>query len=156
MSSLGFVYILTNPYMPDVYKVGCTERSPHLRAEELSKPTGVPSPFKVLCFAEFADFQGVERSMHKWLDTNRISGEREFFHHGIGFAIRLLYWHPARISFASTEKPGFVCSALAAMNEAAPDCEFDCLSETADPFGVPPKPEIEAAPAETLDAEVPF
>ena len=31
--SYGFVYMLRNGYMPDLVKIGCTERSPHLRAD---------------------------------------------------------------------------------------------------------------------------
>lgn len=96
---IGFVYILTNEYMPDVYKVGCTERSPHERAAELSKPTGVPHPFRVLCYIEADDFQSIEREVHQRLSAFRISNNREFFHCGIEYAVRLLFWHPARFSF---------------------------------------------------------
>jgi hypothetical protein len=79
MSSHGFVYLLMNPYMPDVVKIGCTERSPHLRADELSKPTGAPAPFEVVCYIEVADFQYVERKFHEWFKAWRITPNREFF-----------------------------------------------------------------------------
>jgi hypothetical protein len=79
MSSYGFVYMLANDYMPDVVKIGCTERSPHARALELSKATGVPAAFRVVCFVEVPDFQHVELRFHKWLDEFRISAAREFF-----------------------------------------------------------------------------
>ncbi|MDC0850100.1 GIY-YIG nuclease family protein [Pseudomonas aeruginosa] len=42
MSGYGFVYVLTSPAMPGLYKVGATTRSPRQRAEELSRGTGVP------------------------------------------------------------------------------------------------------------------
>lgn len=100
MSSYGFVYLLTNDYMPNVYKVGCTERSPHTRAEELSKATGVPAPFQVLCYIEVEDFQRIERELHKWLEEWRISPDREFFHGGLEYAVRLLYWLPRRLTFS--------------------------------------------------------
>lgn len=99
MSQIGFIYLLTNEYMPDVYKVGCTERSPHERAAELSKSSGVPHPFKVLCYIEVHDFQRVEKELHGWLSHHRISEQREFFHEGIEYAVRLLWWHPNRLSF---------------------------------------------------------
>lgn len=99
MSQIGFVYLLTNDYMPDVYKVGCTERSPHERAVELSKGSGVPYPFKVLCYIEVHEFQRVEKEFHGWLSEHRISDQREFFHDGIEFAIRLMWWYPKRLSF---------------------------------------------------------
>lgn len=79
MSKYGFVYLLGNDSMPDIYKIGCTERSPKLRAEELSAPTAVPSPYEVLCYVETADFQAVEAKMHRWFEEARVSHNREFF-----------------------------------------------------------------------------
>lgn len=101
MSKIGFVYILTNEYMPGVYKVGCTERSPHERAAELSAPTGVPAPFEVLCYVECHDFQAIERKVHAWLSDFRVSNGREFFCDRLELAVRLLYWLPTRLSFTS-------------------------------------------------------
>lgn len=106
MSELGFVYILTNEYMPGVYKIGCTERSPRKRALELSAPTGVPAPFKVLCFIECEDFQKAERRVHEWMADYRISENREFFCGGLEFAIRILFWMPERFSFCEPLKTG--------------------------------------------------
>jgi len=101
MSQIGFVYILVNEYMPDVYKVGCTERSPHERAAELSKGTGVPDPFQVLCYMEVRDFQSVERALHAWLAQFRISDNREFFHHGLHHAVGWMFHHRERLSFCA-------------------------------------------------------
>jgi hypothetical protein len=97
--SYGFVYLLGNEYMPDLIKVGCTERSPFARAEELSRPTGVPTPFQVLCYAEFQDFQSVERRLHEWLASFRISNSREFFFGCLDDAVSMLWFHPHRLSF---------------------------------------------------------
>lgn len=95
----GFVYILANIHMPAVYKIGCTERSPHARAEELSKATGVPSPFYVLCYAESTDFQALERDMHKWCDNSRISANREFFTSCFEWAAQLLKFNKSTVAF---------------------------------------------------------
>lgn len=38
----GWVYILSNEYMPGIYKIGMTTNSPEARAKELSSATGVP------------------------------------------------------------------------------------------------------------------
>lgn len=43
----GWVYVLSNPCMPGIYKIGMTTTSPEVRARELSSATGVPAPFKV-------------------------------------------------------------------------------------------------------------
>lgn len=137
MSNLGFVYILTNQHMPGIYKVGCTERSPHARAEELSKPTGVPSPFKVLAYIEVNDFQVVERDVHKWLAEYRISESREFFEGGLEFACRILFWLPRRLSFVEPGAPGDgdALTFLQIEGEINPTCS--CWMQTTDPFRKP-------------------
>lgn len=99
VSNYGFVYVLGNECMPDIIKIGCTERSPTARAEELSKPSGVPTPFRVLCFAEFEDFQAVEQHMHEWCKHSRVANNREFFRDCLRRAVSLLWYHPHRLSF---------------------------------------------------------
>jgi len=104
VSDFGFVYILTNEAM-SVFKVGCTERSPHTRADELSKPSGVPLPFKVAMYAEFSAHQAEERAMHKWLEHARINDAREFFWaSSMEDAVRFLYWHPRALSVSIVDK----------------------------------------------------
>ncbi len=101
MSNYGFVYILTNEYMPDVVKIGCTERSPHARSEELSRSSGVPAPFRVLCYAEVTDFQGFERKVHEWLGHHRVNENREFFDRSVLlYAVRILFHYQGTLSFA--------------------------------------------------------
>ncbi|MBL4747578.1 MAG: GIY-YIG nuclease family protein [Magnetovibrio sp.] len=43
----GFVYIMSNPSMPGLLKIGCTTRTPEERANELHQATGVPGKFTV-------------------------------------------------------------------------------------------------------------
>lgn len=43
----GYVYILTNEYVPDLVKIGYTYRTPYERADELSRETGVPGKWTV-------------------------------------------------------------------------------------------------------------
>jgi hypothetical protein len=83
----GFVYIIGNPCMPNAYKFGCTERSPHARAVELSNSTSVPKEFYVACYLECSDFQTVERQLHRYAEQYRISSNREFFR-GTAFCMR--------------------------------------------------------------------
>lgn len=75
----GFVYLLGHDCMPDVYKVGFTERSPHQRMQELSNSTSVPGAFSMLCYIEVPDPQIVEQRFHKWMENMRITPNREFF-----------------------------------------------------------------------------
>lgn len=135
MSKIGFVYILTNDYMPNVYKVGCTERSPHERAAELSASTGVPAPFEVLCYIECHDFQAVETKVHGWLSGNRISNGREFFNGGLEYAVRLLFWMRGRLSFTMPcEPPGHPHGSLGGLFGFE---EFGDLRDTVDPWDRP-------------------
>lgn len=66
--------------MPDLYKIGCTERSPARRAAELSHGTGVALPFDVICYWEGEDFQRYERELHEVFSDARVNDSREFFH----------------------------------------------------------------------------
>lgn len=43
----GFIYILKNHYIPNVYKVGYTKRDAIERAKEISRGTGVPGDWEV-------------------------------------------------------------------------------------------------------------
>lgn len=101
MASYGFVYVLKNSGMPDLYKIGCTERSPHARAEELSSSSGVPQPFEVVCYAEVKDCFGFERCMHDWLKTSRVNPSREFFDANLRFVMSLMKFYAGTLSFTS-------------------------------------------------------
>ena len=76
----GHVYVMrSGSHGLDVYKIGKTRRSPGIRAGELTRPTGVPTPFEVLAWWEVGDVDLVEREVHRRLDAYRVSRKREFF-----------------------------------------------------------------------------
>jgi hypothetical protein len=106
MSNYGFVYLLGNPAMPCYYKIGCTERSPHRRAEELSNATCVPQPFQVLLYIEVDDFQKVESRLHIELADFRVNSGREFFCFGpahMGWLRDVFRAHPYRTAYTECE-----------------------------------------------------
>jgi hypothetical protein len=104
MASYGFVYILMNDYMPRVFKLGCTERAPSQRAEEVSGATGVPGPFMVACYAEMVDFQRIERELHARFDEYRVSSNREFFDiECLELAVAAMFFNDATMSFCDVE-----------------------------------------------------
>lgn len=76
--SRGFVYILSNPSMPGLVKIGKTIRSVEGRANELYQ-TGVPTPFKVEHSVEAPDCHALELTMHSRFADRRVSEGREFF-----------------------------------------------------------------------------
>lgn len=75
----GFVYALHSSAMPGVYKIGATERSPHQRAEELSRGTGVPVEYDVAFYAEVENPFTWEKHVHGILAEYRLTHAREFF-----------------------------------------------------------------------------
>ena len=77
----GYIYVLINPAMPGLAKVGKTRRRPEDRGLELSSATGVPSPFIVAYQHPVADIDAAERWVHGELERtgHRHSASREFF-----------------------------------------------------------------------------
>jgi len=87
---MGYVYVLSNPAMPGLVKIGCTDRSPQDRVSELSASTGVPTPFVLEVAAYFLDHSEVERELHTALAEHRVRGGRESFSLSIESARRKL------------------------------------------------------------------
>jgi hypothetical protein len=75
-----YVYILVNPSMPEMLKIGYTKNDPEERAVQLSKSTGVPMPFDVVYSYSCFNGERIEKEVHKQLKQKRVRGEREFFY----------------------------------------------------------------------------
>ncbi|MEO9739549.1 MAG: GIY-YIG nuclease family protein, partial [Lentilitoribacter sp.] len=76
--SRGYVYVLSNPSMPGLVKIGRTTRNVEQRAAELWQ-TGVPTPFVVDHAVLTPDCEELEACMHKLFAGCRVHGSREFF-----------------------------------------------------------------------------
>lgn len=74
----GWVYVLTNPGIPGLVKIGYTKNDPQQRARELYG-AGVAYPFEVAYQLRCTDYRAVERSVHDLLAEFRVNGGREFF-----------------------------------------------------------------------------
>ena len=74
------VYVLTNPAMPGLVKIGMTTRSdPQLRLNELYT-TGVPLPFECVIAREVIENgNAIEEALHTAFGPYRINPSREFF-----------------------------------------------------------------------------
>ena len=75
----GFIYCLSNPCMPGIYKIGMTERSPQQRIMELSDSTSVPTEFELAFYLEVESPRQIESAAHAAFDSVRVSENREFF-----------------------------------------------------------------------------
>jgi hypothetical protein len=92
MSRPGLIYCLRNASMPDLYKIGRT-KDIETRLRQLSRATGVPTPFELVVKQWVPDQVKAERSIHQALSKYRYSPDREFF--------RLETPDLAKISFTS-------------------------------------------------------
>src|SRR5689334_377482 len=104
--SAGYVYLLTNPSMPGMVKIGCTLRDSRARARKLYT-TGVPTPFEVAFEIFSEEREDLECRMHAELMAFRVNGEREFFRYPLKDAINLLLQMKGQLS-----QPDSVFSAL--------------------------------------------
>ncbi len=76
---LGIIYVLTNPAMPGIVKIGRTARgSVEARLSELYS-TGVPVPFECAFAGKVSDEAKVEKAFHLAFGPYRINPKREFF-----------------------------------------------------------------------------
>ena len=77
----GIVYLLTNPVMPGLVKIGMTaQKDIDKRMKELYT-TGVPVPFECqfACKVKKGDCAKIEKALHKAFAPQRINANREFF-----------------------------------------------------------------------------
>lgn len=86
---MGSVYILENPAMPDLIKIGHTKRTVEERVNELYT-TGVPERFKIVHKYPCEDHERLERAIHKKLANYRHNPEREFFRYPADDALQML------------------------------------------------------------------
>lgn len=91
-SNHGFVYILSNPTMPGLLKIGMTRFDPSRRVQELSSATGVPTPFNLVYYREFSNCVVAETEIHSILASKglRYNNQREFFSIDTVAAINIL------------------------------------------------------------------
>jgi hypothetical protein len=89
MSKSGYVYILSNPSMPDIVKIGMSSRGGEKRAVELHN-TGTPTPFKLEFEIYVDDCRELEGLIHERFQDNRVSNGREFFRVDVSAAIEAI------------------------------------------------------------------
>jgi hypothetical protein len=79
-SGYGIIYILSNPTMPGIFKVGLTTNSVNQRIKELNT-TSVPQPFKAerIFEIEARHLREVEQLAHKKLKNRGFHQGKEFF-----------------------------------------------------------------------------
>ena len=71
------IYVLTNPVMPGLVKIGETEDL-KTAVQELSRPPGIPIPFEVHYACSVDDSKDVEKALLEVFADHRVSPKREF------------------------------------------------------------------------------
>ena len=74
-----YVYVLSNPSMPGLLKVGYSKNNPHKRVKQLDRSTSIPTGFKVEWSYPCYNAIQLEGEVHKVLDSYRVNRGREFF-----------------------------------------------------------------------------
>ena len=92
--SLSIVYVLANPAMPGLVKIGRTSSEEAVTRIAHLYSTGVPFPFKLEFACKVENPDEVEQSLHTAFAPNRVNPKREFFSidPGQAIAIRASEW----------------------------------------------------------------
>jgi len=75
----SWIYVLSNKTMPNLVKIGYTDKTPDKRAEQVSRGTGVPVKFSVEYAFRCFNAHALEFEVHKYLAPYRVNNDREFF-----------------------------------------------------------------------------
>ena len=77
----GIVYLLTNPVMPGLVKIGMTTQEDIDKRMKELYTTGVPVPFECqfACKVKKGDCAKIEKALHTAFTPQRINANREFF-----------------------------------------------------------------------------
>ncbi len=85
----GLIYILSNPEMQGLVKIGQTQRTVEERVAELSSGTGVPAPYEIEAIFDSKNPIKAEKRIHAALAAYRTNPHREFFRIDLETAIQV-------------------------------------------------------------------
>ena len=78
-AQLSVVYVLTNPAMPGMVKIGRTSHDDAKTRIDQLYTTGVPVPFNLEFVCKVPNSEEVEKALHLAFAPHRINPKREFF-----------------------------------------------------------------------------
>ena len=99
-SDAGWVYVLVNPTLPGICKIGRTRHTAARRARELEQEYGVAAPFEIASRHAVPDAPAVEAIAHRMLADCRLP-KSEMFRCDVATAQRVV-----KAAALSYEKPG--------------------------------------------------
>jgi T5orf172 domain len=87
---LSVVYVLTNPAMPSLVKIGKTQNEDAAIRMAQLYTTGVPFPFNIEFVCRVENSDEVEKALHQAFAPQRVNPKREFFQIEASQAIAIL------------------------------------------------------------------
>ena len=78
MNKKGTIYVISNPAIPNMVKIGKTDNLER-RIKELSSPSGIPLAFECVVAKTVNDIDFAEKKLHEAFASKRINPRREFF-----------------------------------------------------------------------------
>jgi len=103
----GIVYLLTNPVMPGLVKIGMTAQEDIDKRMKELYTTGVPVPFdcQFACRVNKSDCVKIERALHTAFAPQRVNANREFFRIQVDQAKAILeLFHHVDVTEAVTDE----------------------------------------------------
>jgi hypothetical protein len=89
-TTTGYVYILTNKFVPNLVKIGKTTRNGDIRTKEVSSPTGVPGTYETAHKRWVVNCHVAEKEVHWVLRHKRPDKRKEFFELTLDEAIEIV------------------------------------------------------------------
>ena len=76
-----YIYILVNPSVPGICKIGYTTTTVYQRVKEINRATGVIIPWDPVFAYKCSDGRALERDIHEYLEVRgvRVNNKREGF-----------------------------------------------------------------------------
>lgn len=160
----GFIYVLNHPLMCGanpvtgadlpLLKIGATRKHPLQRLDELSAATGVPTPFALAFYRDFADAFTAERLVHAKFTDQRISTEREFFVAPLDDVVAFINAMPTSVDYREELTSQGVTGGDYQRPVVLPDTPFAELFSTFDPDGPAELTAAERADCRALEASL--
>ena len=122
----GYVYCLTNKYMPNLCKIGFVNilnKTSHDRVKELSCHTNCPINFEVIYDIKVKNPQKYERRIHKKLKKIRVNKNREFFFGNPNDLIK--YFYKNKLIYSKDELDDFPNNYLTKYKDTLTDNKQD-------------------------------
>ena len=120
-NSNGFIYVLKNPSLKGMVKIGATTKAPSKKCEELSSTSTIPTPFNIVYSKPSMNPFKAVSLVHAILDEYRVYKNSDFFNVDVDPTIDL-------IDDIATMMEDFICR-----KNSTPKVTYTSLAEI--PFG---------------------